>query len=129
MSAWPPFFVRFAASLSRIMPAHVPQVGRRSALTKSRRGSRRLERSAMRAIVVDSPPGREGGLVKCLGVGRKREEGRTRDDERGASCEFGGCFNEDECEGSWRLEADGGFLEELDVLAEGALESCWSQMS
>lgn len=79
----------------------------------------------MRAMVVDSPPGKEGSQ---RGVW-KGAEGRTRDNERGALCEFGGRFNEDESEGPWRLEADGGFLEELDVLAEGALESCWSQMS
>lgn len=54
------------------------------------------------------------------------EEGDTGDDERGTSRKFAGRLDEDEGERLRRLEADGGFLEELDVLAEGALEGCWS---
>lgn len=50
----------------------------------------------------------------------------TGDDERGTSRKFAGRLDEDEGEGLRRLEANGGFLEKLDVLAEGALESCWS---
>lgn len=52
--------------------------------------------------------------------------GRTRDDKRGASRKFAGRFDENEDKRLRGLEADGGFLEELDVLAEGALESCWA---
>ena len=36
----------------------MPHVGFECSLTNSRSGSRRLLRSAMREIVVDSPPGR-----------------------------------------------------------------------
>lgn len=56
--------------------------------------------------------------IRCVG-------GRTRDDERGASRKFTGRLDENEDERLRGLEADGGFLKELDVFAEGALESCW----
>ena len=57
MSSWSPCLVRLADSASRIMPAQVPQVDRRAALTNSRSGSSKPDRSATSAIAVDSPPG------------------------------------------------------------------------
>lgn len=57
---------------------------------------------------------------------RCEKKGGTGDDERGTSRKFAGRLDEDEAERLRGLEANGGFLEELDVFAEGALESCWS---
>jgi hypothetical protein len=75
ISSWPPFFVLFADSASKINPAQVPHVGFLSTLvysqyeifkcliitthlTKSRRGSNIFDLWATKEMVVLSPPGR-----------------------------------------------------------------------
>lgn len=64
----PPFLALTTACASRIAPAQVPHTGLR--VMNSRRGSRRPERRARKAIVVDSVLTNVGqGLIAGVGVG------------------------------------------------------------